>query len=163
MSTADDQRYVEASLGRALTTSELHEAPSLDALSDEQLAIVQRLRSINLILAKCYIGLIVPSVTNREIVPFLGEVNDLMNARAGASPELRGRAAYERELGRPLAHDELSVVASPADLSQAHLAVARELSRVAPGLGLFYLQSVVPNGPTAELERALNQLDNSQS
>lgn len=154
----NDRQQVEQWLRRPLTSSEQEHAESIDAMTDEQLAVVATLRSRNLIVARTYIGLVVPAATNQEVVPFLGRVGDTVDRKLPAVSALRGRLAFESVLARPLEPAELGQVESVSDFAKAQLEVARELVATSEPLALFYLQSVARHIPMVELELIVKRL-----
>ncbi len=70
--------------------------------------------------------------------------------------EFKGRGQVENALGRTVTQDELRVVETIGELSSTHLAVLQVLSRRQRLAALLYLQAVVPNALSGDLNELIN-------
>lgn len=143
---------IEAWLGRPLTDSELRTVDSLEALTDEQLAVVAAIRPRNLIAPLLFLQAVVPTATTPEIREVLDDVDALIAARHPR--ELANLPLFERYAGRPLSADEKTTVATLENLSSAHRAIATTLAQQEHTVAFLYLHRIVPSA-TAEACNAL--------
>ena len=146
------RRQIEAWLGRPLVESELRTVDSLEALTDEQLAVVAAIRPRNLIAPLLFLQAVVPNATTPEIREMLDDVDAFIAARHPR--ELANLPLFERYAGRPLSADEKAPVATLEDLSIAHRAIAATLARQEHTVAFLYLRRIVPSA-TAEACNAL--------
>jgi hypothetical protein len=70
----------------------------------------------------------------------------------------RYQAQVEGELGRALTADELVAVSSLPQLSNAQLAVAKELAANQRVACIAYLEAIIPNALRSEIMQFVNRL-----
>lgn len=153
----DDRYHIETRLGRELTAEELREARTFDDLSREQLAIVAQLARREGILPSAYVRAVVPSAGHSDVRDFVMTIQDFV-ARKYPPAQLAMEHLYGRELGRPLTDEERRLVASLPDLTQAQVAVARQLASRERVFGLLYLTDVVKSATTNERDAFVDSL-----
>jgi len=152
----DDRYHIETRLGRELTAEELAKATTFDELSREQLAVVAQLARSG-ILAGAYVRAVVPSAGHSDVRDFVLSIEDFV-ARKYPPAQLAMEHLYGRELGRPLTDEERRLVASLPDLTEAQVAVARQLASRERVFGLLYLTDVVKSAATNERDAFVDSL-----
>ena len=138
----DHRQQVEDWLGRPLTDDELRPVASLDAVTDEQLAVVAAIRPRNLIAPQLFVRAIVPTARPSDIRRIVDEIDDMISARR--RPEWSNLALFERYLGRPLVAAEKSSAPALDTLSSAQLAVATAIARQEITVACLYLHRIAP-------------------
>jgi len=80
MSQLEDhhRKMIERTLGRSLLEEELREAPTLDALSDAQLAVINKLSRLQIIAYLNYLRAVVPHVTMAQATEFMNHIQRVM-------------------------------------------------------------------------------------
>lgn len=153
----DHKRQIEDWLGRQLTNDELRPVESLDALSDDQLAVVAVIRPRNLIAPLLYLRFVVPSALTRELINLIDNIAGVVASRRPPL-DLPNLPLFERYLGRSLEPVERMQVAALEDLSPAHIAAATALFNAEPMVGFLYLQRIAPAAPIEACSRLATQL-----
>jgi hypothetical protein len=152
----DDRYHIEICLGRELSAEDLAEVATFDDLSREQLAIVARLERRGL-LALAYVRAVVPSADRSDVRHFVYTIQDFVASKYPPA-QLAMEHLYGRELGRPLTDEERRRVASIADLTEAQVAVARQLASRERTFGLLYVTDVVKSAAMHERDVFVDSL-----
>lgn len=142
------QAQVEADLGRPLTEAELQEVPSLDHLTDDQIAVAATLRSLHYITPMLYVKAIVPTARHTDVRRFLDEDIERIAVERRPPDELPNQQLFEHYAGRPLRPMERVRVESFEKMSNEQIELARTLCRADSTTGFLYLSRVVPGEST---------------
>jgi len=138
------QAQVEYDLGRPLTDTELQEVPSLDALTDEQIAVAAAIRAHHYITPMVYVKAIVPTAEHSAVRKFLDEDIERIAIERRPPEELPNQNWFEHYAGRPLRPMERVRVESFEKMSSEQIELARVLARADPTTGFLYLTRIVP-------------------
>lgn len=153
---SNDREQIEAWLGRRLTDSELQPVESLQALTDEQLAVVAAIRPRNLIAPLLFVRAVVPTASTSEIRELIDDLGAFIALRR--RPDLANLALFEHHVGRPLSAAEKAPAATLGEVSPAHLAIAATLARQAQTVAFLYLRRIVPSATTEACSAVVKQL-----
>lgn len=152
----DDRHHIEVHLGRELTVEELAEVETFDDLSYEQLSIVTRLGS-RVILSSAYVRAVVPSADHGGVRDLVLNIQDFIDERF-PPPRLPMEPYFVGQLGRPLTDEERWRRAAIPKLTQAQVAVARQLASKDRTICLLYLRDVVKSATVQEREALVDAL-----
>lgn len=139
---------VEMCLGRSLTDAELQEVPSLDQLTDDQIAVVAAIRPRNRIAPTVYVKAVVPTAEHADVMKFIDEDIERIAIERRPPEELPNQQLFEHYAGRPLKPIERVRVESFEKMSSEQIELARTLSRADPTTGFLYLSRIVPGEST---------------
>jgi hypothetical protein len=142
------QAQVEYDLGRPLTDAELQEVPSLDELTDEQIAVAATIRAHHYITPMVYVKAIVPTAPHSEVRRFLDEDIQRIAIERRPPDDLPNQNMFEHYAGRPLRAMECVRVESFEKMSSEQIALARTLSQASLATGFLYLSRIVPGEST---------------
>ena len=142
------QQQVEADLGRPLTDAELQEVPSLDQLTDDQIAALAVIRSISNISPMLYVMAIVPTVGHSEVRKFLDRDLERIAIERRPPDDLPNQNWFEHHAGRPLRPMERVRVESFEKMSHDQIQLARTLAHANLATGFLYLTRIVPGEST---------------
>jgi hypothetical protein len=136
---------IERELGRPLTEEELQPVASLDALTEDQIAIAAQLRPHNRIAPHLFLRAVVPSAMYPEIEDLLeNRIQDMYIARR-PPPDLPNRALFELHAGRALEPAEQVRIATIYDMSPAQIALGEILAKKDVAIAFLYLSRIAPN------------------
>jgi hypothetical protein len=138
------QAQVEYDLGRPLTDAELQEVPSLDELTDEQIAVAAAIRAHHYISPMVYVKAIVPTADHSAVRKFLDEDIQRIAIERRPPEDLPNQNWFEHYAGRPLTPMERVPVESFEKMSSDQIALAR--ANLATGF--LYLTRIVPGEST---------------
>ena len=155
------QDQVEYDLGRPLTEAELQESPSLDQLTDEQIAVAAAIRSRHYITPMVYIKAIVPTADHAVVRRFLDEDIERIAIERRPPEELPNQNLFEADAGRPLHPMERVRVESFEKMSSEQIALARVLARVNPTTCFLYLTRIVPGESIERTHELTKHLEES--
>lgn len=142
------QAQVEYDLGRPLTDAELQEVPSLEQLSDDQIAVAAEIRRDHYITPMVYVRAVVPTASYSDVRRFLDEDIERIAIERRPPEELPNQAWFEHYAGRPLLPIERVRVESFEKMSSEQIELARTICRADPTTGFLYLTRIVPGEST---------------
>ena len=146
--TFRDRGMVEMFLERPLTDAELQEVPSIDKLTDEQIAVLAAIRPRNRIAPTVYVRAIVPTADYREVMKLIDEDIERIAIERRPPEELPNQHMFEQCAGRPLRPMERVRVESFEKMSSDQIELARTLARANLATGFLYLSRIVPGEST---------------
>jgi hypothetical protein len=135
---------VEMFLGRSLTDAELQEVPSLDQLTDDQIAVLAAIRPHNRIAPTVYVKAVVPTADHADVMKFIDEDIERIAIERRPPEDLPNQHMFEHYVGRPLRPMERVRVESFEKMSSEQIELARVLARADPTTGFLYLTRIVP-------------------
>ncbi len=146
MSTTDwkHREQIESWLHRSLTNEELLPASSLDALTDDQVAIVAAIQPHNRIAPMLFLKAVVPTAAHRDIIDFIDNIEDIAVVRL-PPPELPDQRIFEHFAGRPLEPAERARVGTVYKMNPAQIELAETLARKDRAVAFLYLSRVAPD------------------
>lgn len=133
---------VEMFLDRPLTEDELQEVPSIDDLTDDQIAVIAAIRPRNRNAPLVFVKAVVPTAGHREVLKLIDEDIERIAAERRPPEELPNESWFEHHAGRPLSPMERVRVESFEQLSPEHIELARTLARADPTTCFLYLKRV---------------------
>jgi hypothetical protein len=151
MSTIDSTHrgHIENILGRPLTDDELQAADSLDALTNDQIAIIAELRPKNTIAPRLYVNAVVPTAKHADVSEFVESIDEVYVTRF-PPPELPNEPIFEQYAGRPLMPAERVRVENVYELSSSQIELAKLLAHKDVSIAFLYLSRVAPNESTEQ-------------
>src|SRR5690348_6198158 len=100
--TSRHRGSIEMFLERPLTEAELQEVPSIEQLTDEQIAVLAANRPRNRIAPTVYIKAVVPTADYREVMKLIDEDIERIAIERRPPEELPNQHMFEHYAGRPL-------------------------------------------------------------
>lgn len=155
------QDQVEYDLGRPLTDAELQEVPSLDQLTDDQIAVADVLRQRNELLPMLYIKAIVPTASHTEVRRFIHDDIERIAIERRPPPDLPNQDWFEHYAGRPLRPMELVRVESFEKVSSEQIDLARTLAAASPPTCFLYLKRIVPGESIERIHELTKHIEES--
>jgi hypothetical protein len=139
---------VEMFLERPLTDAELQEVPSIDQLTDDQIAVVAAIRPRNCIAPALYVKAVVPTADHYDVRKLIDEDIERIAIERRPPEELPNQHMFEHYAGRPLRPMERVRVESFEKMSSDQIELARTLARADFATGFLYLTRIVPGEST---------------
>lgn len=138
------QQQVEDDLGRPLTDAELQEVPSLDQLSDEQIAVIAAIRPRSCMSPLLYVKAVVPTARHDHVKKLIDEDIGRIAIERRPPEELPNQNMFEYYAGRPLRPIERVRVESFEKMWSEQIELARTLARAGLATCFLYLSRIVP-------------------
>jgi hypothetical protein len=146
--TFEFRHQVEMFLRRPLTDAELQEVPSLDQLTDDQIAVIATIQPRNLIAPVLYVKAVVPTADHAEVMKLIAEDIERIAVERRPPEELPNQHMFEHYAGRPLRPMERVRVESFEKMSHDQIQLARTLARASLATCFLYLSRIVPSEST---------------
>jgi uncharacterized protein related to proFAR isomerase len=132
---------IESWLHRALTDEELRPVSSLDALSDDQVAVVAAIQPRNRIAPLLFLDAVVLSAKHQDIIDYIDSVQDVYVVRF-PPPELPDQRIFEHYAGRPLEPAERVRAGTVYKMTSAQVVLAKTLALKDLTVAFLYLSRV---------------------
>jgi hypothetical protein len=137
----DDRSRIEDWLHRPLTDEELRPASSLEMLSDDQVAIVAKIRPHNLIAPMLFLRAVVPTAERQDVFDYIDSIEDVYVVRF-PPPALPDQRIFEHYAGRPLEPAERVRAGTVYKMRSAQVELARALALKDITVAFLYLSRV---------------------
>jgi hypothetical protein len=160
--TFEFRHQVEMFLRRPLTDDELQEVPSLDQLTDDQIAVVTTIRPRNRIAPALYVKAVVPTANHADVMKFIDEDIERIAIERRPPEDLPNQHMFEHHAGRPLRPMERVRVESFEKMSHEQIELARTLARAGLATCFLYLSRIVPGESTERRHELAKHLAESQ-
>jgi hypothetical protein len=137
----EDQGRIETWLHRPLTEDELRPVTTLDALSDEQVAVIASIQPRNRIAPLLYLQAVVPTAKRLDAVDYIENIQDVYVVRF-PPPELPDQRIFEHYAGRPLEPAERVLAGTVYKMTSAQVELAKALALKDLAVAFLYLSRV---------------------